>query len=199
MSVQDEERPRATTGTRVWMFLNSKFGLFLLSSVGVSFVTWMYTEVSQSIEQRAEHAASAMALDSEIEYRIRLMNNYFISDCAEHSELDHATITDIRDIYEGNSQYEAITPWNRGKNLHTLIWERAALLKADKARDDFRKSFDELTLQFNAYLTRLVRELERSAEFYGSPVDYPKEVEELITRFTSAIQPMAGTYDGIVE
>jgi len=189
MSDQNDVRSGIPAGGQLWEFLNSNFGLFLLSSVGLSLVTWVYTEVSQSVEQRIFYAELATDLDTEIEYRIRLMNNYFQSDCADHQVVSRATIEDIRDIYEADPEFQAISPENREKGLHLLIWERAALLEAGE-KEAYEKSFNELTMGFNAYLTRFLRETERTDLFYGEEPNYGEQVAELIERFKTAIDPI---------
>ena len=134
MSAQDDEKPGISAGAQLWKFLNSSFGLFLLSSVVLSLVTWMYTEVSQSIEQRIVDAEKATKLDTEISYRIRLLDNYSQSECSERSILSRDTFVDIRDIYKADPEFQAIFPENRQKDLHILIWEKAALLEAGEKK-----------------------------------------------------------------
>ena len=189
MSAQDDEKPGISAGAQLWKFLNSSFGLFLLSSVGLSLVTWMYTEVSQSIEQRIVNAEKATELDTEISYRIRLLNNYFQSDCADHKVLSLATFEDIRDIYKADPDFQAIFPENRQKDLHILIWEKSALLEAGE-KEVFVESFNKLTTGFNAYLTRFLRETERGGLFYGEVPDLGEKVTELIQLFSTAIDPI---------
>jgi hypothetical protein len=90
MSVQEknESIPQPSSRSRLWAFLNSSFGLFVLSSVVLSFMTWAYTEVSHSIEQRKVTTESITKLKTEMSYRIRLINDYFESECSEDSILN---------------------------------------------------------------------------------------------------------------
>ena len=118
MSEQDNEKPPKSAGTKLWEFLNSSFGLFLLSSVVLSLVTWMYTEVTQSIEQRVVNSEKATKLDTEISYRVQLLHNYFQSECAEHRNLSRSTFLDIQDLYKAAPKFQAIFPENR-KNIST--------------------------------------------------------------------------------
>ena len=189
MSTQDDEKPGSSSRERLWKFLNSSFGLFLLSSVGLSFLTWLYTAVSQAIEQRAVIAEKTTKLDTEISYRIRLLTNYFESDCADHSNLSRSTFEDIQHIYKADPAFQAIFPENQNKDLHILIWEKAALLDADEKRV-FVESFNSLTTGFNARLTRFLRQTTRSGLFYGEQPDLGQEVATLIQMFSTAIRPI---------
>ena len=209
MSTQHDENPEIFANSRFWIFLNSNFGLFILSSVGLSFLTWMYTEVSQSMEQRIINAETATMLQTEISYRVTLLDNYFRSDCVEGVAVNRKTFVDIRDIYKASTDFQAIFTENNGKDLHTLIWERAALLEAgEKGR--FEKSFNELTIDFNAYLIRFLRATDKNSEFhedgddieegavpafefYGNQVDndrYRVEAIVLQERFRNAVHPI---------
>jgi len=190
MSAQNDEKPGTPADGQLWKFLNSSFGLFLLSSVGLSLVTWMYTEVSQSIEQRIVIAEKTTTLDTEISYRIRLLENYFQSDCADHGKVTMETIEDIWYIYKADPKFQAIFPENGEKDLHILIWEKAALLKTGE-KEIFVQLFNDLTTGFNADITRFLRQTERERGLiYGQKPDLGKKVTELIKMFSTAVHPV---------
>jgi hypothetical protein len=201
MSVQEknESIPQPSGRSRLWAFLNSSFGLFVLSSVVLSFMTWAYTEVSHSIEQRKVTTESITKLKTEMSYRIRLINDYFESECSEDSiltERGKKTFEDIRSIYRAEPTYQSIFPENKQKDLHILLWELAALLDGDEQKAFF-VSFGSM-LNFNAYLNRLNEQTAADGSFYGKPVDFKKEVAELKSKFSAATRPIANELPGVV-
>jgi len=171
--------------SKVWEFLNSNFGLFIMSSIVVSFMTWSYTQWTDSLEKKQELSEKVTKLDTEISYRVQVMQNYFESECSNESHLSRDTFQDIDDIYSAAASYNAIFPENDAKDLHTLIWEMSVVQKG-YTRDLFVTCFDSL-LQFHMYLNRLQTQVDSQNLFYEQEVDYAKEVAVLMGQFTSAL------------
>lgn len=171
--------------SKLWVFLNSSFGLFLMSSIVVSFITWSYTQWTDSLEAKKVLSERVAKLDTEISYRVQVLQNYFESECSEHSNLSRKTFKDIDEIYGAAPSYQAIFQENAGKDLHILIWEFSAVQKED-TKHLYISCFDSL-LQFNAYLNRLQNQVDSQNQFYGEAVNYEKEVAMLTGKFTSAL------------
>lgn len=172
--------------SKLWVFLNSNFGLFMMSSIVLSLITWSYTQWTDSLEQKRVISEKLTKLETEISYRVQVMQNYFESECSEHSNLSRKTIKDIEKIYRAAPGYQAIFPNNASKDLHILIWELSAVQKG-KEKQQYINCFNSL-LQFNAYLNRLQNQLDSQGKFYGKAPDYKKEVAILIEKFTSALK-----------
>lgn len=194
MDDQESNNPnsRQSGKARLWTFLNSSFGLFVLSSIVVSFLTWAYTEFSQSVEQRELTLESVTKLTTEVSYRIQLMENYFASECAVPDNLKHETFADIREIYRAAPEYQSIFPENREKDLHILLWE-LAVLQDEQKQPDFQNSFNAM-LGFNADLNRHLNTVVNSYAMPMDPQDQQaamvKDVRRLIQAFTKAIAPI---------
>ncbi len=171
--------------SKLWGFLNSNFGLFIMSSIVLSFITWSYTQWTDSLEEEKVLSERLTKLETEISYRVQVMQNYFESECSEHSNLSLKTFKDIDEIYGAAPSYKAIFPENAGKDLHTLIWEMSAVQEGN-AKHLYISCFDSL-LQFNAYLNRLQSQVDSQGLFYGEAVNYKKEVAMLTAKFTSAL------------
>lgn len=197
MSEHDENTSAAqqSSESRLWTFLNSNFGLFVLSSIVLSFITWAYTEVSQSIEHQKVTMVSVTKLTTEMSYRIRLIENYFVSECSEDSNLSPQTFVDIQDIYRAKPTYQSIFPENKEKDLHILLWELGALSDGDE-QNAFFDSFNSM-LNFNSFLNRLRDQTSTDGNFYGEKPDYEKRVEELVELFSAATRPIAHEIPGI--
>ena len=175
---------------QLWGFLNSSFGLFFLSSIVLSLVTWSYTELSHTIQQRSANAQSVTKLNTEIDYRIRLIENYFNSECSEHSNVSEKTFSDIRNIYNAGPKYQSIFPENKQKQLHLLIWEMSALLEDSGETQIFVSSFEHLTGLY-AYLNRFVDQTKDTGMFYGTDPDYRLEATRVQNCFSLATQAVA--------
>ncbi len=184
--------PRQPGTARLWTFLNSNFGLFVLSSIVVSFMGWAYTEFSQSIEQRELTMESVTKLTTEVSYRIQMIDSYFESECMVPDNLEQRTFDEIREIYRAAPEYQSIFPENREKDLHMLLWELAAL-QDDEKRPGFQKSFNSM-LGFNADLNKHLNPVVNS---YAVPMDseddkaaLEKDVGALMKAFAEAIAPI---------
>ena len=178
------------TKSRLWTFLNSNFGLFILGSVVVSFISWSYTQWSDALESSKITTEKILKLETEVSYRVQLLQNYFDSECTEPSELSAKTFDDIDEIYTASSNYKPIFSENAGKELHALVWELSSL-QTETLKQPYVSSFDSL-LQFNAYLNRLKNQTGAGNSFYGNPVDFVKEVDLLKTKFAAAIHKLDG-------
>lgn len=183
--------------SKLWEFLNSNFGLFIMSSIVLSFITWSYTQWADSLEKKKVLSEKLTKLDTEISYRVQVMQNYFESECSEHSNLSRKTFKDIDEIYSAAPSYKAIFPENADKDLHTLIWELSAIQKGN-SKHLYVNCFDSL-LQFNAYLNRLQSQVDSQGLFYGKAVDYEKEVAVLIGKFTSALSLVDSVFVPMVK
>jgi len=171
--------------SKLWVFLNSNFGLFLMSSVVLSFITWSYTQWMDALEKEKALSEQSTKLNTEISYRVQVIHNYFESECSDPQNLSIDTFMDIEEIYSASSSYKAIFPENNDKELHTLIWEMSAIQK-ENVKQQYIDCFNSL-LQFNAYLNRLLNQMDTQGQFYGQPVDYEMEVNVLKETFSAAL------------
>lgn len=183
--------------SQIWEFLNSNFGLFIMSSIVLSFITWSYTHWTESLEQKQALSETVTKLDTEISYRVQVMQNYFESECSDQSNLSYNTFQDIDEIYSAAASYNAIFPEHADKDLHTLIWEMSVVHKGH-TKQLFVTCFDSL-LHFHAYLNRLQSQVGSQGLFYGEAVDFEKEVAVLIGQFTSAWEVVDGAFASTVR
>lgn len=171
--------------SKLWVFLNSNFGLFMMSSIVLSFITWSYTQWTDSLQKEKAMTEKRTKLMTEISYRVQVMENYFESECSDHKNLSRKTFTDIDDIYGAAPSYKAIFPENAGKDFHTLIWEMSTI-KGKTAKPQYISCFDSLLI-FNAYLNRLQNQIDKQGLFYGQDVVFAHEVAILQGKFKSAL------------
>jgi hypothetical protein len=107
---------------KIWDFLNSNFGLFMMSSIVLSFITWSYAQWTDSLEKEKIQSEKFTMLETELSYRLQVMNNYFESECAAERRGAN-TLTDIGNIYRGAENYKAIFAENSEKDPYTLHLE----------------------------------------------------------------------------
>ena len=70
---QLDKKEKPSAKTKLWTFLNSTFGLWLLSTVAVGFITWSYTEWTKNKTEKSGKAELIRKLDSEITGRISFL------------------------------------------------------------------------------------------------------------------------------
>ena len=179
---------RKAKALTLWHFLNSNFGLFLLSTFFLSFSSWIYTQWTQGLEQDRVRTQSIRKLETEINYRTRLMDNFFASECADNTNIGSHTIESLKKMYNANSRssFKGVFTENNDKPLHTLIWEWASLQHGQTKHQGFN-SF-EVLLAFNAYVNRLTGSSVRQGSFYGEPIDYHKEVKTLRNKLNNGLR-----------
>lgn len=72
LQVQQELKTgKKNENDKVWEFLNSNFGIWLLSSVIVGIVTWGYTQATNKMEQLKKYETVIRKYDVEISSRIK--------------------------------------------------------------------------------------------------------------------------------
>ncbi len=72
-SIQEElalKKPKPSAKSTLWMLLNSAFGLWLLSTLAVGFITWSYATYKESKTADNQKRELLRKLDTEITYRI---------------------------------------------------------------------------------------------------------------------------------
>jgi hypothetical protein len=67
----ESTEPAGSHPHRVWRFFNAPVGLWLLSSVTISVLTWGYTAWTEQREEQAQHAEALRRLDTEATARLR--------------------------------------------------------------------------------------------------------------------------------
>ena len=188
----DNTNPAQSGWDRLWTFLNSNFGLFVMSSIVVSSLTWAYTEFSQSIETRKLTKESVTKLSTEVSYRIQLLEIYFDSECMDLNRLKQENFDEIRKIYQAGIGYQSIFPENKDKELHILLWELSALQEVDKQLK-FQAAFKAM-LGFNTDLNRhtniAINSYAMPMEPQGEVADLKKKIDGLIGTFKAAIEPI---------
>lgn len=68
--VRAKLRDPSTAGTRAWAFLNSSFGMWVLTTVLVGLATWGFTAWRDSVTRASERSTVVRRLDTEIATRL---------------------------------------------------------------------------------------------------------------------------------
>lgn len=70
--VHDElsQRSESEPGSGAWKFLNSAFGIFLLSTVAVGMFTWAYQRFEAGIQDEKTRIRTRERIQAELEYRL---------------------------------------------------------------------------------------------------------------------------------
>lgn len=113
---------------QVWSFLNSAFGLFLLSSIVLGGLSFLHTEHKRAVERRDQ----VEQLDLEIALRIRDMQR--LATGRENNR--YSTVASIGRISNGEtSKFYLRRPLSRafeGRSLSDLLWQLYLLVPRDE-------------------------------------------------------------------
>jgi hypothetical protein len=106
--------------TSLWAFLNSSFGVFLLSSVVLGALSFSYTQW----RDYTAHKQAAEQLDLEIALRIQAMEK--MSSSAD--KIRYSNLVNISDVINGNTKVhfyvrKPLFNDSESKSLTTLLWQ----------------------------------------------------------------------------
>ncbi|MES2780936.1 MAG: hypothetical protein V4651_13675 [Bacteroidota bacterium] len=160
------ENNEAKKPSALWTFLNSSFGLFICSSVFITFISWSYTQVQQNNKITAEREQTIRKLITEIKYRNILLATkldyyQYCEDSMNYDAIDQVYTVfkgDIEQLIDGKKEATDFTPIfpeyaNRG--LITLYWELSSLSEREpKAAID---TFEKKLVRFNLEVQRLLK------------------------------------------
>jgi hypothetical protein len=138
--VQIELKKKEKKKSKTWEFMNSSFGIWLLSSVALGLITWGYTQISQSLAADKKNQAEIQKYDVEIPARI---NNYKVL-------LSH--LKQNGDYYNANDEFLLggkyfVLPEFRDKSIKSLLLEQS-LLVPNQRKEEIKKQIngiDKLT------------------------------------------------------
>src|SRR5438270_4348593 len=182
----------ASRPSQAWTFLNSTFGIFLLSSVFISLFSWGYAQWSAAWTQHADKERTWIRLKVEIANRIRYVDKM----ASRFPSRDYAVIRTAIYGYDPQANvnpswirhYSPVFPEYKERSLSSLIWELETLENGGR-----REQLDKLrriSYQTEYYFDRLeyseVKRADRKEpdEFYNLP---PGDSEKLRSE---TIQPL---------
>lgn len=122
--------------SRVLNFLNTSLGIWLMSSIFISFGTWTYAQWTDSRKLNAERTARVFRIDTEIRERLKAiigsMESGKYSD--KTSPLSKEDLSLIYNVEAGPvSDVDSLYPEFQKRGLRSLILELKSLLPKDEA------------------------------------------------------------------
>ena len=176
----------------VWVFLNSTFGIFLLSSVFISAFSWGYGQWSTSRAQHAEREKNWNRLKTEITNRVRYVDKM----TSQFSSRDYGVIRTAIYGYDPQANvnpswirhYSPVFPEYKERSLSSLIWELETMDKG--AGKEQLTKLRKISYQTEYYFDRLqYSEVKRRGqkdpdEFYNLPAGDAERLR------TETIQPL---------
>lgn len=127
---------------RVWQLLNSAFGLFLMSSVLISGLSWGYTQWVEARNEQSELGERIRKLDLEIAYRLHYL------DRLGDGKVDHNVVYDVDTVFNGEMEDwlpSPSFPEFEKRSVASLMWDLQSLLTeedADSVKIASRAAFD---------------------------------------------------------
>jgi hypothetical protein len=118
----------------IWKFLNSSFGIWLLSSVVLGLITFAYTTYEKNETESKQDSKEITALDAEIGGRLKYFNTQINSaaSCGDYVGVVGRIIVYPelpQEIYAINNEYA-------DQNFRTLFTKLSALVKDDSDRKE---------------------------------------------------------------
>jgi hypothetical protein len=125
------EQERARKPSEIWVFLNSTFGIFVLSSVFISLFSWTYTQWSTSRAQGRELERTWQRLHVELSNRARYLER--ITD--PFSSREYKVIREAIYGFDADANvnpswivhYSPVFPEYRERSFSSLLWEIAMI------------------------------------------------------------------------
>jgi len=161
--IREEERFRFETQNKLksnenklWDFLNSNFGIWLLSSVVLGLITWGYTKISSSIAENSKNKTEIIKhiyeVNSRLDTYIKRMSNpklssdyYYSNDCIINGQCQDNNIS--------------IFPEYSNKNIQALLVELSILVPSGKKKNIYNaieelKELNKNKIQLNQNMTK---------------------------------------------
>lgn len=151
-----DKTPKTSAG-KVWMFLNSSFGLWVLSSVVLAWITKAYSTRQAAKAESLKRAESAKRLDTEIAYRVAMAldGNRINEARLETSPTTPQGIYQVAYNYlenffirgpENNRDF-SVFPEFRERTFRALILELMTLVEAQEVPDlkEALEAYEELS------------------------------------------------------
>lgn len=173
---RDEVRRELNTKkkNKYWEFINSSFGIWLLSSVVIALITWGYTQISQSIADSRKNRTELRKYDIEIEGRFQILKSR-LQNLQQNANYFDA----IMDFSSGNNGI--IFNEYRGKGVRSLLLEQFILTsgKKEKKIESLIRKVDSINVMSIGYPVGIGRE-EIQAPIADSLLQSAKKIVSLL-------------------
>ena len=177
----EAQKPTPSRKKKAWQFINSSFGLWLLSTVIVGLFGWAYTTCQTQEREQAQRKEQQRRLNLEIKNRVTDTLSY-LQDMERRVNEGKAkfppewlfarTVRRLDGFDESESQLQSIYPDNKERDLKSLIFELETLLASSKK--------EELNRALSAYeqLKSKASEAIQTSTF-GNPVSAEEKQQSL--------------------
>lgn len=169
-------------GHRSWYLLNSAFGLWVLSSVVLAFVTWSYSHWRASSTEESNRRALIRRIDSEIAGRLR--NGEALVRTASTNEQLYIALVAINGGARHINFDFGVFPEFQGRSLQSLLYE---LQSAEKSGATGLGPALEAALEMQKIFTEAINTLNQGGAPSEKPIDASEKerIENLLGRFSS--------------
>lgn len=150
----------------LWSFLNSNFGLFICSSVFITFISWAYNEVQQHTKGQLEKELTIQKLITEIKYRNILLESRIDDYYYHHDSLNYMILDEIKTVFKGDTEellggkmestdFTPIFPEYAKRSLISLYWELISISQNEPKNS--AEGYTSGLVKFNLELQRLMK------------------------------------------
>lgn len=171
-------RAPESRSARLLAFLNTSLGIWLLSSIMVSFITWAYSEHQAKIAIEARNASVANRLDLELANKI--------SDFRERVNSAEKKF-DLAIAIEQLDTFEPLFPEFKGRTFFSLLWELNSVVSKNERSD----------LQRTIKAWKELQQMKTALKANGQNTDIATVQEKLREYFLNGVFNKRGWQDGV--
>jgi hypothetical protein len=126
--IQTELKEKKKKENKAWTFLNSSFGIWLLSSVALGLITWGYSQITTAVTENKKNKTDIAKHDAEIGGRIK---NYRLQLSQIHNPLEYFNANNcfiLGQCYQEGS----ILPEFKDKSVRALLLDMSIIVSSDR-------------------------------------------------------------------
>ena len=168
-TVAEKPSQTRTPKQKIWDFLNTTVGFWLLSVISVSCLSFVYAEHQNSLLKKRENAETISQIDTEISYRLEHFERSI--NIAENSDDTlNIYLVAIRQLIVPNPQFTMLSDFKE-RSLPSLLYELESLvpesqkLTVKETRQAFgQMHYEEPMLSEEQYQERILNFLKEAQE-----------------------------------
>jgi hypothetical protein len=138
----EQSKPAPSRWERLWAFFNGPLGLWILSTVFVTFLGWAYAQLSSDLAHKRENEMLIARFDIEIANHIDEFRDTLTVEYPEEDwQKGLAQLLRSALCLQGDpNAYENVFPEYKGRSTSSLIWELRAVTSGRGDKERLRKA-----------------------------------------------------------
>jgi hypothetical protein len=181
--------------SKLWTFLNSNFGLFILSSIVLGLISWGYTTLQTRSAENVQKRVLERRLVTEMRYRVLIVDLKIQDGREAPDSIAWRFLYDIEDTFHGHTSrtangktsetsFSPIFSEFSNRGVHSLFWEYASY--HDKIDAEQNRVMETL-LNFDLFLNKCItNDLDDQVPISNTNIDSLELKLEFFKRYLAA-------------